>query len=77
MSPHTEYLVDTDSRAAISFGVFGVPETFFIDPRGTVVGRIVGPTTALTLGSSIDSIGRGESPGNQVLGNTRSSPGDS
>lgn len=77
MSQHTEYLVDTESRAAISFGVFGVPETFFIDPQGTVVGRIVGPTTALALGSSIDSIGRGEDPGSQILGNTRSGPGDS
>ncbi|MGA7271039.1 MAG: redoxin domain-containing protein [Acidimicrobiia bacterium] len=77
MSRHTEYLVDTDSRAAVGFGVFGVPETFFIDPQGTVVGRIVGPTTALALGTSIDSISRGESPGNQILGNTRTGPGDS
>jgi cytochrome c biogenesis protein CcmG/thiol:disulfide interchange protein DsbE len=77
MSPATEYLVDEGSRAAIAFGVFGIPETFFIDGDGTVVGRIIGPTDALTLGSSIDAIRRGEDPGQQVVGNTRSAPGDS
>lgn len=77
MSPATEYLIDEGSRAAIAFGVFGIPETFFIDGAGTVVGRIIGPTDALTLGSSIDAIRRGEDPGQQVLGNTRSAPGDS
>jgi cytochrome c biogenesis protein CcmG/thiol:disulfide interchange protein DsbE len=77
ISPATEYLIDEGSRAAIAFGVFGIPETFFIDGTGTVVGRIIGPTDALTLGSSIDAIRRGEDPGQQVLGNTRSAPGDS
>ena len=77
MSPATEYLTDEGSRAAIAFGVFGIPETFFIDEEGTVVGRIIGPTDALTLGSSIDAIRRGEDPGQRVLGNTRSAPGDS
>lgn len=77
LSASTEYLADPSSRAAIGFGVFGIPETFFIDAEGTVVGRIIGPTDALTLGTSIDAIRRGEDPGQQVLGNTRSAPGDS
>lgn len=77
LSPSTEYLRDEGSRAAIAFGVFGIPETFFIDPNGVVVGRIIGPTDALTLGSTIDAIRRGEEPGQQVLGNTRAAPGDS
>lgn len=76
ISETTEYLVDEGSRAAIAFGVFGIPETFFIDPEGTVVGRIIGPTDALTLGGAIDAIRRGEDPGQQRLGNTRSAPGD-
>lgn len=70
----TEYVQDVRSRAAIAFGVFGVPETYFVDPEGTVVGRIIGPTDALTLGAAIDSIRRGEDPGQQVLGRTRSGP---
>lgn len=77
LSPSTEYLLDEGSRAAIAFGVFGIPETFFIDPNGVVVGRIIGPTDALTLGSAIDAIRRGEDPGQRVLGNTRTAPGDS
>lgn len=77
VSASTEYLTDTNSRAAIAFGVFGIPETYFIDPSGTVVGRIIGPTDALTLGATIDAIRRGETPGEKVLGNTRTSPGDS
>ncbi len=77
LSASTEYLVDEGSRAAIAYGVFGIPETFFIDPDGTVVGRIIGPTDALVLGSTIDTIRAGEDPGQRVLGNTRSAPGDS
>ena len=73
-STNTVYLRDVRSRAAIAFGVFGVPETYFIDPEGVVVGRIVGPTDALTLGAAIDSIRRGEGFGQQVLGRTRSAP---
>ena len=73
----TEYLVDRGSRAAVAFGVFGIPETFFVDPSGVVVGRIVGPVDALTLGASVDAIRAGREPGEQVLGNTRSAPGDS
>jgi cytochrome c biogenesis protein CcmG/thiol:disulfide interchange protein DsbE len=77
ISQATEYLIDEGSRAAIAFGVFGIPETYFVDPDGTVVGRIIGPTDALTLGSALDAIRRGDDPGQQVLGNTRSAPGDS
>lgn len=50
------YVADPDSRAAISFGVFGVPETYFIGPDGTVTKRFTGPTTALQLGTEIDRI---------------------
>jgi len=73
-SPHTTYLYDDDSRAAIAFGVFGVPETYFIDPDGTVVGKIQGETNALLLGETIDRIRRGEEPGSQVVGEVQTSP---
>lgn len=77
MSQATSYVSDPTSRAAIAFGVFGIPETYFINADGTVVGRIIGPTDALTLGSTIDAIKAGGTPGEQRLGNTRSSPADS
>jgi len=71
------YLADPGSRAAIAYGVFGVPETFFIDPDGVVVAKIVGEAAAMTLGSTIDSIRRGEAPGQTVTGDTARSPGAS
>jgi cytochrome c biogenesis protein CcmG/thiol:disulfide interchange protein DsbE len=73
-SDATAYLADPASRAAIAYGVFGIPETFFIDPEGVVVGKIIGETDALILGATIDAIKRGEQPGQQVTGDTRQGP---
>jgi cytochrome c biogenesis protein CcmG/thiol:disulfide interchange protein DsbE len=70
------YLQDPGSRTAIAYGVFGIPETFFIDPEGLVVGKIIGEADALTLGAAIDAIKRGENPGQTVTGDTRQSPDD-
>ncbi len=41
--------VDENGRAAIAFGVYGVPETFFIDARGKIVDKFVGPLDPDTL----------------------------
>jgi cytochrome c biogenesis protein CcmG/thiol:disulfide interchange protein DsbE len=73
-SDATAYLADPASRAAIAYGVFGIPETFFIDPEGVVVGKIIGEADALILGATIDAIKRGEQPGQQVTGDTRQAP---
>lgn len=70
----THYLADPGSRTAIAYGVFGIPETFFIDENGTVVGKIIGESDAFTLGATIDAIKQGESPGQSVTGNTQQSP---
>ena len=74
-SDATLYLMDEGSRTAIAYGVFGIPETFFIDPAGTVVGKIIGETDALILGATIDAIQRGETPGQKVTGETQQQPG--
>jgi len=42
-------LMDKDGRTAISYGVFGVPETFFIDPEGRIVEKYVGPLDRGTI----------------------------
>jgi cytochrome c biogenesis protein CcmG, thiol:disulfide interchange protein DsbE len=69
------YLADPGGRAAIAYGVFGIPETFFVATDGTVVGKAIGGTDALTLGSTIDAVLRGERPGQDVLGDTFTGPG--
>ncbi len=68
------YLADPGSRTAIAYGVFGIPETFFIDPEGTVVGKIIGEADALILGATIDSIRNGEQPGQKITGDTQQRP---
>ena len=72
----TLYLDDPNGRASIAFGVFGVPETYFIDTEGIVVGKIQGESNALLLGQTIDAIRRGENPGQQVTGEVQSAPDD-
>ena len=68
------YLADPGSRTAIAYGVFGIPETFFVDEEGMVVGKIIGESDALTLGATIDAIKRGETPGQSVTGDTQQRP---
>ena len=74
MSDSTLYLADPGSRTAIAYGVFGIPETFFIDERGTVVAKIIGEANAFTLGATLDSILRGETPGQTITGDTQQRP---
>lgn len=75
-SESTLYLDDPDGRASIAFGVFGVPETYFIDGDGVVVGKVQGESNALLLGQTIDAIRRGEDPGERVVGDVQSAPQD-
>lgn len=42
-------LMDLEGRAAIAYGVFGVPETFFIDGGGRIVDKFVGPLDGRTI----------------------------
>jgi cytochrome c biogenesis protein CcmG/thiol:disulfide interchange protein DsbE len=37
--------VDGNGRAAIEWGVYGVPETFIVGREGTIVYKMVGPVT--------------------------------
>ena len=52
---------DDDGRVAFAYGVFGIPETFFIDVDGIIQGRHIGPIDEATLVAAIDCL-RSKSP---------------
>lgn len=49
-------LLDPGSRAAIGYGVYGVPETFFIDRQGLVSHKHLGPVTDDLMTREIDKL---------------------
>ncbi len=52
-NPYRAIGADTNGRAAIEWGVYGMPETFIVDGKGTVVFKHVGPITAQSLEQSV------------------------
>ena len=62
-----DHLLDPGSRAAIDFGVFGIPETFFIAPDGTVAAKIIGTSDLGVLSATLDAVLAGEDPRSIVL----------
>ena len=49
-------VADDDGRVALSYGVFGPPETFFIGPDGVIAGRHIGPIDEATLVNAIETL---------------------
>lgn len=47
---------DPDGRTAIAYGVFGIPESFFISPDGLIARRHVGPLDERSLIAAIEAI---------------------
>ena len=52
-SPYSATGLDLDGRAAIEWGVYGVPETFLVGPDGTIVYKKIGPVSAEDLSNEI------------------------
>jgi len=71
----THYLEDPGSPVGIQYGIFGLPETFLIDPSGVIVGKITGPADLGTLISVIEMVQAGERPGVIVAGEVQALPG--
>jgi len=44
-NPYDITLVDYDARTSIDFGVYAAPETFLVDPSGTIVFKQLGQLT--------------------------------
>jgi len=44
-NPYDVTLVDYDARTSIDFGVYAAPETFLVDPSGTIVFKQLGQLT--------------------------------
>ncbi|MEE2828304.1 MAG: DsbE family thiol:disulfide interchange protein [Myxococcota bacterium] len=49
-------LVDINGKAAISYGVYGVPETYVIDPEGVVRFKHTGPVNPQLLQTQIEGL---------------------
>lgn len=48
---------DLDGRAAIAYGVYGVPETFFIDASGNIAAKHEGPLDPAAIRQYLSQIG--------------------
>jgi cytochrome c biogenesis protein CcmG, thiol:disulfide interchange protein DsbE len=57
-NPYAAIGVDTGGRAAIEWGVYGVPETFLVGRDGKIAYKHVGPITDETLPAVLSAIDR-------------------
>ncbi len=64
----TVYAIDEGSSTAFSWGVLGLPETFFVNREGVVVGKVSGPVSYGLLSQTIDRIILGETIGDITTG---------
>jgi len=55
-NPYTAVGADVSGRTGIDFGVYGVPETFFIGPDGRVLYKHVGPLTLEALKGPVNDV---------------------
>ncbi len=52
-NPYTAIAVDADGRVGIDWGVYGVPESFLLDPQGIIRYKQIGPLTWKVLQEEI------------------------
>lgn len=70
------FVGDPGSRLAIDFGVYGVPETFFIDRKGRIVAKITGAATLPLVAGVLDRMLAGGRPDPTMSpGPVKGSPG--
>jgi cytochrome c biogenesis protein CcmG, thiol:disulfide interchange protein DsbE len=49
-------LIDADSRVSIAYGVFGVPETYFVRANGSLAYKHVGPVTPELMTEKVQAL---------------------
>lgn len=69
------YVTDPGSRAALDFGVFGIPETFVLDREGTIVAKITGASTYPLLAGTLDAVLAGQQPESRRVAPVQPAPG--
>ena len=69
-SPEAVYGIEHDSSGAFAYGVAGLPETFFVDRDGIVVGKVIGPVPFDLLTATIDRVLLGEDIASVKTGET-------
>ncbi|OZM79960.1 redoxin family protein [Pseudonocardia sp. MH-G8] len=69
------YVTDPGSRAALEFGLFGVPETFVIDRSGVIVAKITGASTYPLLAGALDAVLAGKRPESRTDVGVQPAPG--
>jgi len=47
---------DNDSVVSVDWGLYGVPETFFVDAQGNIRAKHVGPVTAEVLATQVEAL---------------------
>jgi cytochrome c biogenesis protein CcmG/thiol:disulfide interchange protein DsbE len=52
-NPFTANIFDATKRQSINWGVYGLPESFLIDGKGTILLRIVGPLTKRVIQNTL------------------------
>ncbi|HVT02869.1 MAG TPA: TlpA disulfide reductase family protein [Thermoanaerobaculia bacterium] len=52
-------LLDSAGKTAIAYGVYGVPETFFLDSKGVIVAKFEGPLSPDVIENNLRKANRG------------------
>jgi cytochrome c biogenesis protein CcmG, thiol:disulfide interchange protein DsbE len=54
-------LMDDDGKTAMAYGIYGVPETFFVDAQGRIAAKYTGPLRPDTVAENL-ALARGGTP---------------
>ena len=53
-------LLDDDGKTAMAYGIYGVPETFFVDAQGRIAAKYTGPLHRTALAENLDRAREGK-----------------